>query len=80
MFLKGQYVRVYSISEVKNNIDTIFESAYYDKEEVIIHSEGIGSVVVIPLDEYNSLKETNYLLGSKNNRKKLLKSLKELRN
>jgi len=28
----------------------------------------------------NSLKETNYLLSSPNNRKKLLKSLDELRN
>jgi antitoxin YefM len=35
--------------------------------------------VVISLDDYNALKETNYLLASPANRKQLLESLKELR-
>jgi antitoxin YefM len=72
-------MKVYSLTEARNNIKSVFESVYNDNEEVIIHRKGVESVVVISLDEYNSLKETNYLLSSKKNREILLESLKELK-
>jgi len=72
-------MQVYSLTEARNNIKTMFDSVYEDNEEVIIHRKGRESVVVISLDDYNALKETNYLLASPANRKHLLASLKELR-
>ena len=72
-------MQVYSLTEARNNIKNVFETVYNDNEEVIIHRKGVESVVVISLDEYNSLKETEYLLRSKANRKVLLESLKELK-
>ncbi len=45
--------------------------------EVVIKRKGDKDLALISLDEYNSLKETNYLLTGKN-RDVLLKSIKEL--
>jgi len=73
-------MQVLSLTEVRNNIKAMFDSVYLDNEEVIIHRKGQESVVVISLDNYNAMKETNYLLSSPNNRKYLLESLKQLRN
>ena len=71
-------MQVYSLTEARNNIRAMFDSVYLDNEEVVIHRKGRESVVVISLDDYNSLKETNYLLSSVANKKWLLESLKEL--
>lgn len=72
-------MQVFSLTEARNNIKSLFESVFNDNEEIIIHRKGRESVVVISLDDYNALKETNYLLSSPKNRKKLLESLEELR-
>jgi len=71
-------MQVVDIKEANNNFKSIFDSVYYDNEEVIIHKSKNENVVVIPLEEYNSIKETNYLLSSKNNRERLYESIKEL--
>ncbi|RLD25354.1 MAG: prevent-host-death protein [Bacteroidetes bacterium] len=47
-----------------------------DVEELIITRKNRKDLVLISLEEYNALKETNYLLSG-NNREKLLKSLEE---
>jgi len=72
-------MQVLSLTEARNNIKEVFESVYEDNEEIIIHRKGRESVIVISLDEYNGLKETNYLLRSPANRKHLLESLEQLR-
>ncbi len=72
-------MQVLSLTEARNNIKEMFETVYNNNEEVIIHRKGRESVVVISLDEYNALKETNYLLSSPANRKHLLESLEQLR-
>ena len=72
-------MQVLSLTEARNNIKSMFDDVYMNNEEVIIHRKGRESVVVISLDDYNALKETNYLLGSTANRKHLLESLAELR-
>ena len=47
-----------------------------DVEEVIIKRKNQKDLVLISLEEYNSLVETNYLLSGKN-RDKLLASIRE---
>ncbi len=71
-------MQVVSITEARNNLKSIFETVYRDQEEVIIHRKGNENIVVIPLDEYNALKETQYLLGNPSNAKRLLESIAQL--
>lgn len=72
-------MQVVSLTEARNNLKSVFDSVYLDNDEVIIHRKGKENVVVISFDEYNSMKETNYLLSSPTNRDNLLTSLKQLR-
>ena len=72
-------MQVVSLTEARNNLKAVFDSVYLDNNEVIIHRKGDENVVVISFDEYNSMKETNYLLRSPNNREVLLRSLADAR-
>ena len=72
-------MQVLSLTEARKNLKAVFDAVYLDHEEVVIHRKGRENVVVIPLDEYNALKETNYLLRSPNNREVLLRSLADAR-
>jgi len=72
-------MQVVSLTEARNNLKAVFDSVYLDNDEVIIHRKGHENVVVISFDEYNSMKETNYLLNSPKNKKVLLRSLADAR-
>ncbi len=72
-------MQVVSMTEARNNFKDIFDSVYLDNDEVIIHRKGRENVVMISFDEYNSIKETNYLLSNKNNARHLLESIEQLR-
>ncbi len=72
-------MQVVSLTEAENNLKVVFDSVYLDNDEVIIHRKGRENVVVISFDEYNSMKETNYLFRSPNNREVLLRSLADAR-
>ncbi len=72
-------MQVVSLTEARNNLKAVFDSVYLDNDEVIIHRKGHENVVVISFDEYNSMKETNYLLSSPKNKKVLLRSLADAR-
>ena len=49
-----------------------------DVQELIIKRKNNKDLVIISLEEYNSLKETSYLLSGKN-RDVLIQSLRELK-
>ena len=72
-------MQVVSLTEARNNLKAVFDSVYLDNDEVVIHRKGHENVVVISFDEYNSMKETNYLLKSPKNKEVLLRSLKDAR-
>jgi len=72
-------MQVVSMTEARNNFKKIFDAVFHDNDEVIIHRKGRENVVVIPFDEYNSMKETNYLLSSKANANRLHESIQQLR-
>ena len=72
-------MQVISLTEARNNLKSVFDSVYLNNDEVVIHRKGKENVVVISFDEYNSMKETNYLLSSPRNREVLLRSLKDAR-
>lgn len=64
-------------SNFRSNLKYWFDKVVNDVSDVIIKRKGGKDLVLISLDEYNSLKETTYLLSGKN-RDVLLKSIKEL--
>lgn len=72
-------MQVVNYSTARNNLKSIFDSVYMDNEEVIIHRKGGENVVVIPFSEYNSMKESQYLLSNSANRERLLTSLTKAR-
>ena len=71
-------MQVVSLTEARNNLKAVFDSVYLNHEEVVIHRKGKENIVVISMDKYNSIKETEYLLGNPNNAKHLRESIKQL--
>lgn len=49
-----------------------------DREEVVITRAGHEPVVMVALDDYESLKETAYLIRSPENARRLLASINRL--
>ncbi len=64
-------------SEFRSNLKHWFDKVINDMSDVIIKRKGGKDLVLISLAEYNSLKETTYLLTGKN-REILMKSIQEL--
>ena len=64
-------------TDFRSNLKHWFDKVVNDVSDVIIKRKGSKDLVLISLDEYNSLKETTYLLTGKN-RDVLLQSIQEL--
>lgn len=64
-------------SDFKLNLKYWLDKVRLDKTGVVIQSKRGKDVALVSLEEYNSLKETIYLLSGKN-RDVLLNSIKEL--
>ena len=65
-------------STARNNLRGIINKVCDDFEEFIITTKDKQSAILISQDEYYSMKETIYLLSSKNNRDRLLESVDEI--
>lgn len=63
-------------AEFGRTLDTVVD----DREETIVVRDGHEAVVIVALDEYESLKETAYLLSSPADARRLLASIDELEN
>lgn len=64
-------------TDFRSNLKHWFDKVINDVSDIIIKRKGGKDLVLISLDEYNSLKETTYLLTGKN-RDVLLGSIREL--
>lgn len=64
-------------TDFRSNLKYWFDKVINDVSDIIIKRKNGKDLVLISLDEYNSLKETTYLLTGKN-RDILLKSIKDL--
>jgi antitoxin YefM len=67
-------------STARNNLRKIIDDVVDNFEEYIVTTKDDKQAVIISYDEYASLKETLYLLSSKNNRERLLASIEEIEN
>ena len=71
-------MKVINYTELRLNLKHWLNSVIDDVEEVIIKRKDQKDLVLISLEEYNSLVETDYLLSGKN-RDVLLESINEVK-
>lgn len=64
-------------TEFRSKLKYWFDRVIDDVGNIVIKRKGGKDLVLVSLDEYNSLKETTYLLTGKN-RDVLMDSIKEL--
>ena len=66
-----------TVNEAKQNLEHLIEKVVEDAEPAILCTDSGARVVLMPLDEFNSWKETVYLLASPANAAHLSKSIEE---
>ncbi|TVQ42906.1 MAG: type II toxin-antitoxin system prevent-host-death family antitoxin [Saprospirales bacterium] len=71
-------MKIINYTELRLNLKYWLDSVIDDVEEVVIKRKNQKDLVLISLEEYNSLLETNYLLSGKN-RDVLLESIAEVK-
>jgi antitoxin YefM len=69
-------MKVVNYTDLRLNLKKWLDLVVDDVEELIIKRKDNRDLVLVSLAEYNSLKETSYLLSGKN-RDVLIKSLQE---
>ncbi|TFC06733.1 type II toxin-antitoxin system Phd/YefM family antitoxin [Cryobacterium mannosilyticum] len=71
-------MRTMTYSESRAHYAETLSAVVNDREEVIVTRAGHEPVVIVSLDEYESLKETAYLLRNPANARRLLRSIERL--
>lgn len=71
-------MRTMSYSESRARYAEVLDAAVDDREEIVITRAGREPAVVVALSEYESLKESAYLLRSPANARRLLASIEQL--
>jgi antitoxin YefM len=67
-----------SYTESRARYAEVLDAVVNDREEVVITRAGHEPAVIVSLDDYESLKETAYLLRSPANARRLFESIDEL--
>lgn len=71
-------MRTMTYSESRAKYAETLSAVVEDREEVVITRAGHEPVVMVSLDEYESLRETAYLLRNPANAQRLLRSIERL--
>lgn len=71
-------MKTMSYTESRANYAKVLTDVVNDREETVITRAGHEPVVIVSLTEYESLRETAYLLRSPTNARRLLDSIDNL--
>ena len=71
-------MKTMTYTESRARYAEVLDSVVDDREEVVITRAGHEPVVILSLEDYESLRETAYLLRSPANARRLLDSMEEL--
>ena len=66
-------------SDLRRHLKTYLDRVYEDREALIVTRKNNENVVLLSIDQYNSLVETDYLLSSEANARHLVDSLRNAR-
>lgn len=72
-------MKVVNYTDLRLNLKKWLDTVVDDVEELIITRKNQKDLILISLEEYNSLKETDYLLRGKNG-EVLLESIEQAKN
>ncbi len=71
-------MRTVNFTQLRQNLAAELDRVINDAEEVVVTRSGHEPVVIVSLAEYESMKETEYLLRSPSNAAALRRSIEEL--
>ncbi|KAB1162011.1 type II toxin-antitoxin system prevent-host-death family antitoxin [Micromonospora sp. AMSO12t] len=71
-------MRTVNFTQLRQNLAAELDSVINDAEEVVVTRSGHEPVVIVPLAEYEAMKETEYLLRNPANAAALRRSISEL--
>ncbi|MHA6509810.1 type II toxin-antitoxin system Phd/YefM family antitoxin [Tessaracoccus sp. Y1736] len=71
-------MKTMSYTESRARYAEVLDSVVNDREEVVITRAGHDPVVIMSLDDYESLRETAYLMRSPANARRLLDAMERL--
>jgi antitoxin YefM len=72
-------MKIVNYSDFRNNLAENLNAVNEDQEIVVVSRTKGKNVVVMDLDEYNSIIETLHLTGTEANRKRLQSALAEMK-
>lgn len=71
-------MKTMSYTESRARYVEVLDSVVHDREEVVVTRSGHEPVVIVSLDEFESLRETAYLMRSPKNARRLLHAMERL--
>lgn len=71
-------MKTMSYSESRKRYAEVLDAVTQDREEIVITRSGHEPVVMLSLDDFESLKETAYLMRSPANARRLLDAMERL--
>ena len=71
-------MKTMSYSQSRAHYAEVLDAVVDDREEIVITRAGKQPVVIVSLDDYQSMKETAYLMRSPENARRLRESIDRL--